>query len=705
MKGNGAATQQGIQDLFLREELEGDRLVNYIRFGALFLLMFLAFLKQGLFTGLHVSRSLTFTVPMIGVGFVYTVSLFFLYRKGIYHPSFKYFSVTLDITLVVLSIYSYKLDPYPEYAYIFFLARFSLIFWFIIWSLLRYSVRLSVYGGLLAGVEYLVLVVFNNVMVGTKFTFSGPDGILYSSEFARSEAILKVVYLALGGVVAGFVAWRLRDLVIRSVSHEQEKNELSVKNRLVEAVNDENRKYLDAIMEGLLLVDESFRVSDQYSRFLTTLFQRDDIAGQNLVDFLFPDLLLHATERRDLEKYLNILFTNVNADAETLRDVNPFAEKSFRIQGRMGEARERILGITFHRILRQEKVENVMVIFEDRTDILAAQENLEKERRLHESEVETISAILRTGPRTLREFIEESRSTLLDTKTSLPSLSEEEIMNRCFRGMHSLKGSAASLGFTRIGEQAHAVEEVLSRVRDQKSAVTPEVKRDLESGIQEIFSGFDLVQRLTKGFLQFSQMEQPSDTESAMARQEEFLESMRTMVVDLGRQLGKKVTLKVNNSLREMPFLGKMKNPLIHLVRNAVDHGIEGDVYQRLTDGKLEEGTVSLRMFVQDYHYVIEVSDDGGGLDFDRIRKKAAERNLLPSGVEEISQSRLLGVLFSPGFSTLDTATEVSGRGVGLDIVRDAVRGLKGTIAVSTRKARGTRFTLKIPQARVPGTV
>jgi chemotaxis protein histidine kinase CheA len=360
---------------------------------------------------------------------------------------------------------------------------------------------------------------------------------------------------------------------------------------------------------------------------------------------------------------------------------------------------ERTLGATFHRILKDGQIANVMVIFEDQTDILAAKSSLEKERRLHESEIETISVILRTGPRTLREFIEESRSTLLETRSSLPALANDEVMNRCFRGLHSLKGSAASLGFTMIAEQAHALEDVLSRIRDRKSSVTQSVKQELETGIQEIFSGFDLVQRLTKGFLEFSQMEQPSDTESAMARQEEFLESLRTMVSDLGRQLEKKVVLRVNNSLREMPFLAKMKNPLIHLVRNAVDHGIE-DVYQRLTEAKQEEGTVSLRMFVQDHHYVLEVSDDGGGLDLERIRKKAQERNLLPPGDQEVSQSQLLSVLFSPGFSTLDSATAISGRGVGLDVVRDAVRSLKGSISVSTKKAKGTRFTLRIPQAR-----
>jgi two-component system chemotaxis sensor kinase CheA len=692
-----AKTRSGMfKDLFLQEEFSGDRLINNVRFYILFVLLLLALVKAELLEGLVWSRSLKLTLALIGLGYLYTGALFFLYRRKIYHPFIKYVSVTFDVSLTILSIFAYKLEPYQEYAKIFFLARYSIIFWFIIWSLLRYSVVLSVYSGVLAGIEYFLLIIRGNQMTDTVFSFTGADGLQYSSRFDSSEAFLKVVYLLLSGVIAAVVAIRLRRLVVNSISREHEKNELLTQNRIVETINRENAKYLDNIGQGLLLIDGNYTIGKQYSRYLEGLFETDEISGRNFVDFIYPDRAGQSAERAELEKFLKIVITNTTAEFDMIMDVNPLADKKLKIRNMKGGTTEKVVAAFFHRIPGDAGVENVMVIFEDRTEISAARRELEQERHRHESELETISVILKTGPRNLKEFIDESRGALGEALTHREYLGDLHILNKTFREIHSLKGSAASLGFKRIADLAHGAEDLLGAIRDDGTALTEPVRADLKTRIDAIFRELDAVQKLHRSFMEFSDLTREPSDETGSAPLDSFLNSLRAMVSDLSNELNKKVHFTVENTLTSLPFLGKIKNAIIHLVRNSIDHGIE-DEYERIGKQKKGAGRMLLKLSEQNGTCVIEVSDDGGGIDFERVKRKAFDKKLLNPEDDTPTEAKLLGVLFTPGFSSRDVVTKVSGRGVGLDVVKDAVHSLNGTISVSTKRDRGTKFTLKIP--------
>lgn len=138
-----------------------------------------------------------------------------------------------------------------------------------------------------------------------------------------------------------------------------------------------------------------------------------------------------------------------------------------------------------------------------------------------------------------------------------------------------------------------------------------------------------------------------------------------------------------------------LAEPLLHLVRNAVDHGIESPE-QRAAAGKEPEGTLVLRAVAEGEQVRIEVEDDGAGLDLEAARERARERGLV-AGDEDLSPTELAGLLFLPGFSTRERATGVSGRGVGLDAVRAAVAALRGSVEVEPGEEGGTRFVLRLP--------
>ncbi|MGC5702245.1 hybrid sensor histidine kinase/response regulator [Pseudomonas sp. NFXW11] len=171
------------------------------------------------------------------------------------------------------------------------------------------------------------------------------------------------------------------------------------------------------------------------------------------------------------------------------------------------------------------------------------------------------------------------------------------------------------------------------------------------------------------------------------------------MVRDLGRSLGKQVRLEIEGEKTQVDrdVLEKLEAPLTHLLRNAVDHGIELPE-QRLLAGKPAEGVIRLRASHQAGLLVLELSDDGNGVDLERLRQNIVERQLSPAPTAaQLSEEELLTFLFLPGFSLRDKVTEVSGRGVGLDAVQHMVRQLRGAVLLEQVSGQGSRFHLQVP--------
>jgi two-component system chemotaxis sensor kinase CheA len=169
------------------------------------------------------------------------------------------------------------------------------------------------------------------------------------------------------------------------------------------------------------------------------------------------------------------------------------------------------------------------------------------------------------------------------------------------------------------------------------------------------------------------------------------------MVRDLSQRLGKQVDLKMTGDQTELDktVMEKIGDPLVHLVRNSVDHGIEmPDV--RTAAGKSPNGTVYLEAYHKGGSITVEVGDDGGGLNKDRILKKARERNLIGAN-DTLTDEQIYELIFMAGFSTAEQTTDISGRGVGMDVVRRNIKELGGTIEVRSTLGQGSRFIITLP--------
>ncbi|MFZ5989922.1 MAG: ATP-binding protein [Bacillota bacterium] len=172
------------------------------------------------------------------------------------------------------------------------------------------------------------------------------------------------------------------------------------------------------------------------------------------------------------------------------------------------------------------------------------------------------------------------------------------------------------------------------------------------------------------------------------------------LVHDVSRELGKKVRLVMSGEDVQVDknIFDCISDPLIHIVRNSLGHGIEKPD-ERLKADKPEEGTIEISTLLTNDGLIVEIADDGKGLDIDRIRAKAVKKGLInPGQALEISDDEVISLIFAPGFSTNDNVTNISGRGVGMDIVKSSIEEhLKGNVFIETKKGQGLKITLKIP--------
>ncbi|HLP41470.1 MAG TPA: chemotaxis protein CheA, partial [Fibrobacteria bacterium] len=178
-----------------------------------------------------------------------------------------------------------------------------------------------------------------------------------------------------------------------------------------------------------------------------------------------------------------------------------------------------------------------------------------------------------------------------------------------------------------------------------------------------------------------------------------MFQKMARLVRDLSRKAGKDVEFQGSGEETELDrtVLDRMGDPLVHMVRNSVDHGIEADISLRTAVGKPARAKVVLRAFQKGGSVCIQISDDGKGLDRDAILRKARERGLIDSDGSTLSDKEVWDFIFQAGFSTAAQVTEISGRGVGMDVVKRSIEELRGRIDIESVKGEGTTFSIWLP--------
>jgi two-component system chemotaxis sensor kinase CheA len=262
-----------------------------------------------------------------------------------------------------------------------------------------------------------------------------------------------------------------------------------------------------------------------------------------------------------------------------------------------------------------------------------------------------------------------------------------ESIGRGLDGLSESKNASTGTGVERWSAHLRRLRDNFRSIQDELEVIR-EAREHLKALSEAIHSLGRVSDGLQKGVL-----------DTRMVPIGPLFERFRRVIRDLSHSSGKEVVLQIDGEKTELDkrMIDELSDPLIHMVRNAVDHGLETPA-DREAAGKPRPGTVSLLASHRGNSVVITVSDDGRGIDCERIRKKIVAKGLVSSAeARELPDRDLVGYIWHPGLSTAETITEISGRGVGMDIVKSRIENLSGTVDVRSVLGQGTTFTIRLP--------
>jgi chemotaxis protein histidine kinase CheA len=290
------------------------------------------------------------------------------------------------------------------------------------------------------------------------------------------------------------------------------------------------------------------------------------------------------------------------------------------------------------------------------------------------------------------EFLDESARGLERIERGLgeaPLTDDHRLLvTDMFRIVHTLKGTSSLLGFSNIEATSHATETLIVQLRNGWRRLDPYARDALRTMCANIRAMLETIERARVP-------EAAPSPPSSLRAMSTLWRRLAPAARDLASRCGKAVRIETEGDhlIVDAVALDALRPTLVHLLRNAIDHGIERpDERQRL--GKRPEGVIRLRGLVEAATLCLEVSDDGAGIDVQAVRSAAIDRGLLPR--LQASDEEVLELLFTPGFTTVRELTPLSGRGVGLDIVKASVEALGGRVAIRSQLGRGTTVAMRI---------
>jgi two-component system chemotaxis sensor kinase CheA len=503
---------------------------------------------------------------------------------------------------------------------------------------------------------------------------------------------------------------------------------------------------LKNMQQGILTVVEGAVIHSEYSAYLEAIFETDDIAGRRLMELVFADTDLGADVLSQVDA---ASFACLGEDAINFA----FNEHLLvtEISRRMPDGRVKILDLNWSAITDDsDTIVRLMLCVRDVTELrkLAAEAG-EQKRRL-----EMIGEILAVGEEKFRHFIESSAGFINENERIIRqhSQADREAIAELFRNMHTIKGNARTYNLQHLTNIVHETEQRYDEMRhaeadeawDQDSLMQ-ELARvraavDSYATINEVSLGRKGASRRESAerylmvdiahiqeSLRLIEAAKSDDLHALQSMRENVRHTLRVLGTEtlgealysvleslpsLARELGKEapVVRIDDNGYRLRREAGSaLKNVFMHLLRNSVDHGLEtADV--RSAQGKPAVGAIDIEVGIEEGALQITLRDDGRGLALKRIRGMAIEKGWIEAD-QHLSDEEIAELIFRPGFSTADNVTEVSGRGVGMDAVRDFLRREHGSIALRfTDDHEGADFRpfqtiVNLPEKLVVSTV
>jgi len=468
------------------------------------------------------------------------------------------------------------------------------------------------------------------------------------------------------------------------------------KDRRVDQLNQELRVERDFVTTmkdnlkiGLFLMDKGLVIQGAYSKPLETILGSDEIEGKKFTGFLSSSL--KAKERDTLEDYFNMVLTR-QFDAKMLEEINPIAEFTYVDDV---SKQEKILRTVFSPVDMGNNDYFILGSVEDISATKKLERQLAEEASKREEEMRALFQVIQVDSAVFGDFIEDTEHEFDSINDTLKNttLTAKDAMVGIYQSVHAIKSNALILGLENFSAKLHELEDTIKKFRDSDE-VTFENVLHVAVELEKLMKEKDKFRDITAKIDSF----RANTGDKGNQNQYVLIQTLTKACEKASGALGKKVTLNVDNldtSALEKGPRRIIKEMLTQLVRNSVYHGIESPE-ERKKAGKKPEGIIRLSITHEDNQIYIKLSDDGRGLDFQKIREKALKQKIIRKENAD-DKNYLIQAIFSPGFSTAESADLHAGRGIGLNLVRDRLKQLHGTIKLSSEPGKGTVFHLHIP--------
>ncbi len=466
----------------------------------------------------------------------------------------------------------------------------------------------------------------------------------------------------------------------------------------------ETDEILETVTSGLFLLDRDYRLGDQYSAQLEYILQRDQLGGTDFIGMLGD--MVRAETLKTARDYLDLLFSE-RVEESLIGSLNPLDRVKVKLPTETGRVEARYLEFSFRRVFDEDRLLHLLVSVNDVTDRVRLGEELEslKEKQDQQTErmLELLVSLFKLDQAMLDDtlarwhlLMQQANAALKESNNRKSGL--HQLIDEVFRPMHTVKSEASGLGLAFLSQRAAAVEQAIAELRGIENLsgndfLTATVR------LEELFAQFSVVRRIIER-LQAQGVTQVDGQQSGHAGPVPLINLLQRLVNQLNDDLNIRAELRVRG-LDEERLGGELREPvrdvLVQFIRNACAHGIE-PVEQRQQLGKPPAATldIQLRQQPSSKEWELLFRDDGRGIDFTAIARRAREMGLLADDLEP-DRSRLLKLMFHPGLSTAAEVGQEAGQGVGMDIVREAVARMDANIRVATEAGKHTTFKLVIP--------
>jgi two-component system chemotaxis sensor kinase CheA len=458
------------------------------------------------------------------------------------------------------------------------------------------------------------------------------------------------------------------------------------------AERDEIAAMKDSLKIGLFFIDRNFIIQDNYSRYLEELLSETELNGKQFVEFLAKSV---TTKEQDaIKDYFDMVFDRV-FDQAILDDINPLQELHYVSPS---EGEKKIFQCEFIPVERGKGELFILVTIYDITVKVELERRLAEEEGRRQEEMRSIFELIQVDPNVFADFLADAEYefTRIDETLKNEKNSAHEALVEVYQSVHAIKSNAVILGLNTFGDKVHTLESQIKKLREMETEVPFDEMLHLTMELEKLShekDGFKTVIDRINSFKVGGGGAQ-GQNQNQYVLIESLTKTTNRAAGDMGKQV-KFVAKDVDPVAIEKGPRRVMKEVLMQLIRNSVVHGIEKPEVRR-ERGKNETGIIKLSIKTDGKVVQVKLMDDGGGLDFVKIRDKALRQNLIKKE-DANNKNALLGAIFLPGFSTAEVEGVHAGRGIGLNLVKDRVHDAKGTIKIQSEPGKGTLFSILFP--------